>query len=71
MANMTIIDERKITTTTAEEVDVGEIFVFDGECLIMTDDCDDIVAVNLETGERKEIHCCEKVVLVNATLTIN
>jgi hypothetical protein len=70
MAKMTIIDERKITTTTAEEVDSGEIFNFEGEYFIMTDDPNDITAVNLENGERRFFSYCDEVMLVNSSLTI-
>ena len=70
MAKMTIIDERKIITTTAEDVNYGEIFNFEGEYFIMTDDINEITAVNLENGERRVFDYCEEVLLVNATLTI-
>lgn len=71
MAKMTIIDEREVITTTAEEVGCGEIFIFEGEYFIMTDDSNDITAVNLENGERRFFSYCDEVILVNASLTIN
>ena len=71
MAKMTIIDEREVITTTAEEVDCGEIFIFEGEYFIMTDDSNDIIAVNLENGERRFFSYYDEVILVNASLTIN
>jgi hypothetical protein len=70
MAKMTIIDERKIITTTAEEVGCGEIFNFEGEYFIMTDDPNDITAINLENGERRFFSYCDEVVPVKASLTI-
>ena len=70
MAKMTIIDERQIIATFAEEVGCGEIFNFEGEYFIMTDDMDDITAVNLENGERRVFGYSEEVMLVNASLTI-
>lgn len=71
MAKMTIIDEREIITISSEEVDCGEIFNFEGEYFIMTDDMDEIIAVNLENGERRYFSHCDEVTLVNASLTIN
>jgi hypothetical protein len=71
MAKMTIIDERKIITTSAEEVGCGEIFNFEGEYFIMTDDMDEIIAVNLENGERRVFRHNDEVMPVNASLTIS
>lgn len=70
MAKMTIIDERKIITTNVDELNCGDIFNFEGEYFIMSDDTEEIVGVNLENGERRFFNCCEEVFLVNATLTI-
>lgn len=70
MAKMTIIDERQIITTSAEEIDCGDIFNFEGEYFIMIDDMEDITAVNLENGERRVFSYCDEVMLVNASLTI-
>lgn len=71
MAKMNIIDERQIITTNVDELNCGDIFNFEGEYFIMTDDMDDITAVNLENGERRVFGYSEEVMLVNATLTIN
>jgi hypothetical protein len=70
MAKMSIIDEREIITITAEEVGCGEIFNFEGEYFIMTDDSNDITAVNLENGERRFFSYCDEVMLVNSNLII-
>ena len=69
MAKMTIIDEREIFTT-AEEVGYGEIFNFEGEYFIMTDDRDEVIAVNLENGEKRAFPFDEKVICVNASLIV-
>ena len=69
MAKMTIIDEREIITT-ADEVGYGEIFNFEGEYFIMTDDRDEIIAVNLENGETQAFPFDEKVIRVNASLIV-
>lgn len=71
MAKMTIIDERNIVTNNVDELNDGDIFNFEGEYFIMTDDQEEIVGVNLENGERRIFNCFEEVLLVNATLTIN
>ena len=71
MAKMTIIDERKIVTNSIDEVNFGDLFNFEGEYFIMTDDQDEYIGVNLETGERKLFSCSDVVLLLNATLTIN
>lgn len=71
MAKMTIIDERKIITTNVDELNWGDIFNFEGEYFIMSDDEEEVVGVNLENGERRIFAYCEEVLLVNATLTIN
>ena len=69
MAKMTIIDERE-NITTAEEVGCGEIFNFEGEYFIMTDDMDEIIAVNLENGKKQAFPFDEKVICVNASLIV-
>lgn len=71
MAKMSIIDERKIVTNSIDEVNFGDLFNFEGEYFIMTDDQDEYIGVNLETGERKLFSCSDVVLLLNATLTIN
>jgi hypothetical protein len=71
MAKMTIIDERKIITTYVDELNWGDIFNFEGEYFIMSDDAEEVVGVNLENGERRVFAYDEEVLLVNATLTIN
>lgn len=71
MAKMSIIDERKIVTNSIDEVKFGDLFNFEGEYFIMTDDQDGYIGVNLETGERKLFSCSDVVSLLNATLTIN
>lgn len=71
MSKMTIIDERKIVTNSIDEVNTGNLFNFEGEYFIMTDDQNEYIGVNLETGERKLFCCSDVVLLLNATLTIN
>ena len=71
MAKMNIIDERQIITTNVDELNWGDIFNFEGEYFIMSDDEEEVVGVNLENGERRVFGYSEEVMLVNATLTIN
>ena len=70
MAKLTINDERKNVQISIQEVNAGEIFNYEGKYFIMTDDEYFFMAVNLKNGERQTFHYSDKVILINADLTI-
>ena len=68
MSKMIINDKRK--NRIARELNEGDIFTFDNEYYIYVDDDDTYLGVNLQSGKHKVFHHDDKIVLVQATLTI-
>ena len=70
MAKLTITDKRENYAVDIGDIMAGEIFNFDGRFFILVDDKDDLIAVDLENGEKHAFVCEDPVVPVYASLII-
>lgn len=68
MSKLTINDRRN--SKVVRELSEGDIFIFDNEYYIYVDDDDNYLGVNLQSGRFKIFSRDDKILLIQATLTI-